>query len=147
MDNAFNRKYTENSLIEELALLERHYRDGSYKVCTCVPEKHLPLIAGLSSEMVMFLNTEEDKMQKFYAGLARMCRFARTAIEEKNYEGDFLFKENLVKKAKADPNLQHKISECVENLEKKVCKNGDCKIDPLQVCKANADPKQVRHIT
>ncbi len=145
MDNVWNRKYTKNSLIEELALLERHYRDGSYRVCSCVPEKHLPLIAGLSSEMVIFLEMGEDKLQKFYSGLAKIARYARTAIEEGDYDGDFLYKHNLVELAKDDPKLQHRIQSCIENLEKKVCKGGKCTIDPKAVCKVNISHKQGRH--
>ena len=42
--------YTYGALVEELCLIERHIRDGSWRLCSCNPEKHLPSISGLASE-------------------------------------------------------------------------------------------------
>jgi hypothetical protein len=53
--------YTINAMTEELALMERHLRDGSWKLCDCNPEKHLPTLAGLASEGYGFAETTEEK--------------------------------------------------------------------------------------
>lgn len=130
MDEAWNKRYTEDSLIEELALLERHYRDGSYKECSCVPEKHLPLIAGLSSEMMMFVG--EDKLKRFYEKLAEGARKARMIIED----GEYNEVPGLTELAKADPSLEHRIKECVKNAKCKGSK-AQCEVAVLEGCKAS----------
>lgn len=53
--------YTIGAILEELILIERHARDGSSVRCGCIPEKHLPAIAGLASEGYGFAKTPEEK--------------------------------------------------------------------------------------
>lgn len=72
--------YTVNSLVEELALLERHINDGSYLLCGCAPEKHLPLIAGLSSEAVRIVAIDETE-KHFYQTIADLARKWRKDIQ------------------------------------------------------------------
>ena len=56
-----DRDYTLNAIVEELTLMERHLRDGSWHLCTCNPEKHLPLLAGLASEGFGFTTDSDEK--------------------------------------------------------------------------------------
>ena len=53
--------YTLQALIEELSLTERHCRDESYKLCSCLSEKHTYLIAGLASEGMGFAESDEER--------------------------------------------------------------------------------------
>lgn len=53
--------YTLTALVEELALVERHLRDGSSTTCSCLEEKHLPMIAGFASEGYGFA---KDKVER-----------------------------------------------------------------------------------
>lgn len=78
-----DRKYTFNALVEELALAERHCRDGSYQLCNCNPEKHLPLIAGLASEGVGFAESQPEK--SFMRQVRDYARQMKASIED----GDF----------------------------------------------------------
>lgn len=142
MDEEWNRKYTAASLIEELALLERHYRDGSYTECSCVPEKHLPLIAGLASEMVMFVPSGE---KAFYENLAEVARKARVSIEEGSFSylphnprthlpHSFTVSEN--------PGISAKLSRCIRHVEAKACPHGfrsyeECEVNPVAVCRSS----------
>jgi hypothetical protein len=138
LDEEWNKRYTIDSLIEELALLERHYRDGSYKECSCVPEKHLPLIAGLASEMVMFVT--EDKLKNFYSNLGEVARKARIAIEDGDYS--YLPHNPIKGLQEVDPRLEHKIKACVKVVEKRACPKGEkdyrkCEVNPVAVCQAS----------
>ena len=54
--------YALQNLIGELASLGLHCRDGSWRICACIPEKHLPLIAAISSEAYGFSKFPEEKM-------------------------------------------------------------------------------------
>jgi hypothetical protein len=81
-----DRKYTHNSLVEELALAERHCRDGSWAYCQCNPEKHLPLIAGLASEGVGFAESEPEK--SFMKGLRDYARKLKVDIERGDFNDD-----------------------------------------------------------
>jgi len=75
-----DRDYTLNAILEELALLERHCRDGSFKICRCIPEKHLPTLAGLSSEGFGFAKTPDEK--EFMDKLMNASRIIREHIEK-----------------------------------------------------------------
>jgi hypothetical protein len=55
-----DREYTLNALVEEFNLAERHMRDGSFRLCTCTVSKHLPTIAGMSSEGMGFAASDEE---------------------------------------------------------------------------------------
>lgn len=80
-----NRDYTHTAIVEELTLLERHVRDGSYLECNCNPEKHLPLIAGLASEGGAFALSNAEK--QFFNKLADTAREARHRITEQHWGG------------------------------------------------------------
>ena len=70
-----DRDYTFLALTEELALMERHLRDGSWTLCTCNPEKHLPLVAGLASEGFGFAEkTDEKEFMRRIRDRARIWR-------------------------------------------------------------------------
>lgn len=138
MDEEWNRKYTAASLIEELALLERHYRDGSYTECSCVPEKHLPLIAGLASEMVMFVPSGE---KAFYENLAEVARKARVSIEEGNYS---YLPHNPRTLDSPSVYPAAKLSRCIRHVEAKACPHGfrsyeECEVNPVAVCRSSID--------
>lgn len=74
-----DREYTFNSLVEELGLLERHVRDGSWRLCSCNPEKHLPLIAGLASEGYIFAESASER--RFMADLRDKARSLKARIK------------------------------------------------------------------
>jgi len=84
-----DRLYTFNSLVEEIALMERHIRDGSWRECSCNSEKHLPLIAGLASEAYAFAETEKER-----AFMARLRDEARS-LKERIQRGE-LFSEKAM---------------------------------------------------
>jgi len=81
---AWNLDYTRDALIEELALLERHIRDGSWTECYCIPEKHLPVVSGLAGEGTIFAMSEQEK--RFYEWLRDFARFARHQIESGEFK-------------------------------------------------------------
>ena len=68
------------ALKEELALMERHLRDGSWRLCRCNPEKHLPLLAGLSSEGFGFADDPEER--EFMREIRDRSRIWRAKIQE-----------------------------------------------------------------
>ena len=85
--------YTREALVEELALLERHMRDGTAQICGCAFDSHLPLIAGLSSEGIKFAESDEER--KYYEDL-RDWAHARLddLATEKGYPAEKLIKES-----------------------------------------------------
>jgi len=85
--------YTLNSLIEELTLIERHIRDGSWRRCRCNPEKHLPLVAGLASEGYGFAEGKAEK--EFMRCLRDTARVTRDKMERG------LFKDRDAEKLRA----------------------------------------------
>lgn len=99
-----DRDYTITALVEDIALLERHIRDGSWKICECIPEKHLPLIAGLASEGVGFAEDEEEK--QFMAKLRDQARILKAKIAEGRFTD-----ENAEKLRDWARNLRHSIEE------------------------------------
>lgn len=56
-----DRDYTYEALIEQLNLIELHFRDGSWRECKCNPQKHLPTVSGLASEGIGFTENQEEK--------------------------------------------------------------------------------------
>ena len=78
-------EYTRQALLEELALVERHARDGSAvdAGCACIEEKHLLNISGLASEGVTLANDAQEK--SYYLWLAGLARELRRQI----LDGDF----------------------------------------------------------
>ena len=65
-----DRAYSLQTLIGELASIGLHCRDGSWRICTCIPEKHLPLVAAVSSEAYGFAKIPEEKkfMEEIFMG-------------------------------------------------------------------------------
>lgn len=115
--------YTMQALVEELTLIERHARDESWKLCGCIPSKHLPIISGLSSEAYGFSDSDEERwfMQslmtearlmkrdidrgvirsdKHFDEIRAWAREARKRIERKKWSGaystDIEYKENEI---------------------------------------------------
>jgi hypothetical protein len=72
--------YTLNAMVEELTLVERHLRDGSWKLCRCNPEKHLPMLAGLASEGYGFAEEADEK--EFMRLVRDYSRIMREKIED-----------------------------------------------------------------
>lgn len=81
-----DREYTYGALLEELNLLERHLRDGSWKMCSCNPEKHLPLIAGLGSEGMGFTDDPDEK--RFMESLMNQARVARAKFLKGGFKAE-----------------------------------------------------------
>ena len=79
-----DRVYTLNSLVEELALMERHLRDGSWVLCSCNPEKHLPLVSGLASEGFGFTDDQDEK--EFMRLIRDRARIWRTKIQDGKFD-------------------------------------------------------------
>lgn len=107
-----DKAYTYQSLVEELTLIERHARDGSWRLCTCIPGKHLPNIAGLGSEGYGFSDSDEERKfmqdimtearlmkrdidrgvirgQKHFDTIRAWARTSRKRIERKKWVGDY----------------------------------------------------------
>lgn len=61
--------YTNNSLIEELLLIERHAKDGSAAKakCSCIQDKHLKTVIALAKEGKPL--TQNSKLLSFYNSL------------------------------------------------------------------------------
>lgn len=73
------RRYTIDSLIKQLLLLELHIRDGTVYECGCSWDAHLPLIEGLSEEGVKFAMSEKEK--EFFDRLMHLSRDARLKLQ------------------------------------------------------------------
>jgi len=84
-----SKKYTEDALIKQAALIELHSKDGSAVTagCDCIEGKHLHIVEGLAEEGMGFAVSEREK--KFYEILAPFSQSIRKAIEK----GDFIFPE------------------------------------------------------
>lgn len=79
-------EYTRDAIAEELALIERHARDGSAVMggCACIEEKHLITLAGLASEGVTLATDQREK--DYYFKLAEEARVKRKEILEAVWE-------------------------------------------------------------
>lgn len=78
-----DREYTFQTLVEQLALMELHIRDGSWRLCSCNPEKHLPGVAGLASEGFGFAETEDEL--HFMECLMNQARVFKSKIRSGEY--------------------------------------------------------------
>jgi len=56
-----NRQYTHDSLVKQANAAELHFEDGSFRVCGCNAEKHLPRIEVLADEGGRFAKSPEEK--------------------------------------------------------------------------------------
>lgn len=141
-------EYTRNALLEELALVERHARDGSAvdAGCACIEEKHLLNIAGLASEGVT-LATDPDEKQ-YYFNLANWAREKRRQI----LDGEFKVKGNprtraflphgLTECEKSHANVRKALASCIKQAEVKCCGEtttdySKCDCNPVAVCRAS----------
>jgi hypothetical protein len=80
-----DRRYTEDSIIKQLALVELHSKDGSAvdAGCGCIEGKHLFLIEGLAEEGKGFALSDKEK--KFYEELGDWARRKRKEIEDSSF--------------------------------------------------------------
>ena len=78
-----DREYTLQSLVEQLGLMELHIRDGSWRLCECNPEKHLPVTAGLASEGFGF--AESEKERRFMECIMSQARLFKAKIRSGEY--------------------------------------------------------------
>lgn len=79
-----NREYTLESLVEQLGLMEQHVNDGSWKSCSCNPEKHLPLIAGYASEGYRFAKSPGERA--FMENLRDRARMYKAKIKSRELQ-------------------------------------------------------------
>jgi hypothetical protein len=80
-----DRRYTEDSIIKQLALIELHSKDGSAldAGCGCIEGKHLFIVEGLAEEGSGFALTDKEK--QFYEELGNWARSKRKAIESSEW--------------------------------------------------------------
>jgi hypothetical protein len=140
--------YTETSVLEELALSERHARDGSavQAGCSCIEEKHLLVLSGLASEMPTL--TQDKDEAAYYLRFADLMRAKRQEI----LNGEFKVPGNPATRAflphglteceKSHPGVREKLSSCIHDAELKCCGEhttdyGDCTCNPVAVCRAS----------
>ena len=64
----------------ELGLMQLHLSDGSWVLCSCNPEKHLPLISGLASEGFGFTDDPDEKA--FMQEIRDTARIWRSRIKK-----------------------------------------------------------------
>lgn len=141
--------YTRESLPEELALIERHARDGSavQAGCACIEEKHLLLVAGLASEGVALATDMKEK--EYYMGLANLARDLRREILDQDFKRfpshgnprtrEFL-PHNLTTCEKEHSEIRKKLSHCIKEAEVKCCGEhtsdySGCSCNPVAVCR------------
>ena len=93
-------EYTFHALVEQLALMELHIRDGSWKLCSCNPEKHLPVVAGLASEGFGFAETDDER--HFMECLMSQARVFKAKIKSGEYrtQGDMNTVKNWAREAR-----------------------------------------------
>lgn len=149
-------KYTREALMEELALVERHARDGSAvdAGCGCIEEKHLLLVAGLGSEGVVLATKQEEK--QFYSELADLARNLRKKVLDSDFNMHGVMRETMKKKhplplhspnprsylphgltqcEKTHPKVLHELSACIKKLEPKE-RSGEIE-SAVAVCRAS----------
>lgn len=83
---AFNdRRYTEDSIIKQLGLIELHGKDGSAvdAGCACIETKHLYLLEGLAEEGIGFAVSAKER--QFYQDLSNFMRETRKRMEVEDY--------------------------------------------------------------
>jgi hypothetical protein len=140
------KKYTEEAILEELSLMERHARDGSAlnAGCSCIQEKHTLNISGLASEATVMEGSPKEK--DFYAKIAEFNKKARHEI----IDGTFNFPQNptgrkyhpsgLTECEKSHPHVLKKLASCIRQVEKRegcVSPYTDCPVNPVAVCRAS----------
>ena len=143
---SFNeKKYTEDSIIKQLSLIQLHSSDGSAldAGCSCIEGKHLHALEGLSEEATMTASNPQEKA--FYENLANVARETRKAIEEQNFgymphNPRKYHPYGLTECEKSHPQVLAKISRCIRKVEKRegcVSPYVDCPVNPVAVCRAS----------
>jgi len=139
------KKYTEDSIIKQLTLIQLHSSDGSSldAGCGCIEGKHLHALEGLSEEAIM---TSENPQEKaFYENLANVARETRKAIEEQKFgymphnPRRKYHPYGLTECEKAHPHVLKKLASCIRKVEKRegcVSPYTDCPVNPVAVCRA-----------
>jgi hypothetical protein len=115
------KKYTEDSIIKQLTLIQLHSSDGSSldAGCSCVEGKHLFALEGFAEEAIMTASNEKERA--FYQNLAEVARATRKAIETENF--DYMphnppyRPHGLTECEKSHPQVLKKLGECIKKLE------------------------------
>ena len=140
--------YTRGAIAEEVSLIERHARDGSAVQggCACIEEKHLLLLAGLSSEGVTLATDPAEK--DYYMKLADWARKTRLEI----ITGEFQHAGNPRTRAylphgltdceKTHASVRKALASCIKQAEIKCCgvhtkDYSQCTCNPVAVCRAS----------
>jgi hypothetical protein len=164
---AFNdRDYTYEAVMQQLGLIELHTRDGSAEEagCHCIETKHLRLIEGLSSEGQSFAMS--DKESAFFKDLGSLARALRKNLEVDGFDIHAALHEaglnpghraylphGLTTEEKESPALQHKLSSCIGQVEKRCCEGhagilydaaghadySRCSCNPVAVCRKSVE--------
>lgn len=136
-----DRRYTEDSIIKQLGLIELHGKDGSAVEagCGCIEGKHTVMLEGLAEEGIGF--SKSKKEEKFYLKLSDFAREARHSIEEDRF--DFpgsrsnpgrrkVLPSGLTACEREHPDVQKKLSRCIKKLER------EGRVEsPVAVCRAS----------
>ena len=153
-----DHKYTADSIIKQLSLMELHGKDGSAVEagCHCIEGKHLYAVEGLSEEGVGFATSAKEK--DFYAQLSTLSRSLRRGIENEWFSMQDVLHDaglnpgpraflphGLTETEKHSVKLQHKLSSCIQKAEIRCCGKetkdySGCSCNPVAVCRA-----QVQH--
>lgn len=142
-----DRRYTEDSIIKQMALIELHGKDGSAldAGCGCIEGKHLFAVEGLAEEGMGFALSEKEK--RFYENLAEVARKTRKAIEDDTF--DYLPQNpsprryephGLTECEQSHPNVLHKLRSCIKQVEKREGCSPPytyCPVNPVAVCRAS----------
>jgi len=136
-----DRRYTEDSIIKQLGLIELHGKDGSAVEagCGCIEGKHLVMLEGLAEEGIGFSKTKKERM--FYTKLSSLARDLRKSIEQ----DEFTFPKHgsnpgrrkflpsgLTACEREHPDVQKKLSRCIKKLER------EGRVEsPVAVCRAS----------
>lgn len=143
------KKYTEDSIIKQLTLIQLHSTDGSAldAGCSCIEGKHLHALEGLAEEAIMTASSPQEKVH--YENLANFAREERHAIEEQRWSymphnpgmlGRVYHPHGLTECEKTHPRILRKISRCIRKVEKREgCTPPyiDCLVNPVAVCRAS----------
>ena len=127
-----DRKYTADSILKQLSLIELHSKDGSAVEggCACIESKHLYMLEGLSEEGAGFAVSETEK--KFYLQVGDLARQIRKRIETEDWS-----LHGVMHKTQNPHPLtacQKKQERCIIQLKKKP--GAFVKFNPYAVCKA-----------
>lgn len=121
-----DRRYTEDSIIKQLSLIELHGKDGSAVEagCGCIEGKHLVMLEGLSEEGIGFSKTKKERM--FYTKLSSLARDLRKSIEQNSFtfpssksnsSGNMVLSNGLIKCKSKYPNDERKLTSCIKKLK------------------------------